>query len=83
MPESPLPSPSPRSKPAANPRGRVNLDGNLASHLALRMLGEEDSRWQRVVVRDRRYLIDCLVNNAIIVAVSKREHAGVATEGFC
>ncbi len=34
----------------------VNLDGNLASHLALRMLGEEDPRWQRVVVRNSRYL---------------------------
>ena len=34
----------------------INLDGNQASHLALRMLGEEDPRWQRVVVRDRRYL---------------------------
>ena len=34
----------------------VNLDGNLASHLALRMLGEEDPRWQGVVVRNRRYL---------------------------
>ena len=34
----------------------VNLDGNLASRLALQMLGKEDPRWQRVVVRDRRYL---------------------------
>lgn len=34
----------------------VNLDGNAASHLALQMLAEEDPRWQRVVVRDRRYL---------------------------
>lgn len=34
----------------------INLDGNQASHLALRMLGEEDPRWQRVVVRERRYL---------------------------
>lgn len=34
----------------------VNMDGNLASHLALRMLGEEDPRWQGVVVRNRRYL---------------------------
>ncbi len=35
---------------------KINLDGNQASRLALRMLGEEDPRWQRVVVRDRRYL---------------------------
>ena len=34
----------------------VNLDGNAASRLALRLLGEEDRRWQRVVVRARRYL---------------------------
>lgn len=34
----------------------INLDGNTASHLALRKLGEEDPRWQGVVVRDRRYL---------------------------
>lgn len=34
----------------------VNLDSNLASHLALRMLGEKDPTWQRVVVRDHRYL---------------------------
>ena len=34
----------------------VNLDGNAASHLALRMLGEKDPTWQRVVVRDHRYL---------------------------
>lgn len=34
----------------------VNLDGNTASHLAMRLLREEDSRWQGVTVRDRRYL---------------------------
>jgi hypothetical protein len=27
--------------------------------------------------------IDRLVNNAIMVAVPEREHAGAATEGFC
>jgi len=35
---------------------KVNLDGHTASHLALRLLREEDSRWQSVIVRDRRYL---------------------------
>jgi transposase-like protein len=35
---------------------KVNLDGNTASHLGLRLLGEEDSRWQSVTVRARRYL---------------------------
>ena len=34
----------------------VNPDSNLASHLALRMLGEKDPTWQRVVVWDHRYL---------------------------
>jgi transposase-like protein len=34
----------------------VNLDGNAASHLALRLLCQEDARWQCVTVRDRRYL---------------------------
>ena len=35
---------------------KVNLDGNTASHRALRLLGHEDSRWESVVVRSRRYL---------------------------
>jgi transposase-like protein len=35
---------------------KVNLDGNTASHRALRLLGQEDSRWESVVVRCRRYL---------------------------
>src|SRR6266853_413828 len=35
---------------------KVNLDGNAASHRALRLLGQEGSRWQSVVVRSCRYL---------------------------
>ena len=35
---------------------KVNLDGNKASRLGLRLLGEEDSRWHSVNVRARRYL---------------------------
>jgi transposase-like protein len=35
---------------------KINLDGSAASHLGLRLLGEEDSRWQHVMVRARRYL---------------------------
>ncbi len=35
---------------------KVNLDGNTATHRALRLLSDEDPRWQRVVVRGRRYL---------------------------
>ena len=35
---------------------KINLDGNAATHRALRMLGDEDSRWQAVEIRARRYL---------------------------
>lgn len=35
---------------------KVNLDGNTATHRALRLLGDEDCRWKGVVVRGRRYL---------------------------
>jgi transposase-like protein len=35
---------------------KINLDGNVASHRGLRLLGKEDSRWQSVTVRARRYL---------------------------
>jgi transposase-like protein len=34
----------------------VNLDGNAASHRALRLLSNENSNWKRVVVRCCRYL---------------------------
>jgi transposase-like protein len=34
----------------------VNLDGNAASHRALRLLGDEDPKWKPVVVRCCRYL---------------------------
>ena len=34
----------------------VNLDGNAASHRALRLLGDEDPKWKPVVVRCSRYL---------------------------
>jgi len=35
---------------------KINLDGNAASHRALRLLGNEDPRWKSVVVRCCRYL---------------------------
>ena len=35
---------------------KINLDGNAASHRALRLLRLEDSRWASVTVRARRYL---------------------------
>jgi transposase-like protein len=34
----------------------VNVDGNAATHLALRQLGREDRRWRSVTVRSNRYL---------------------------
>jgi transposase-like protein len=34
----------------------VNLDGNAASHRALRLLGDEDPKWKAVQVRRCRYL---------------------------
>jgi transposase-like protein len=30
---------------------KINLDGNAATHRALRMIGDEDSRWQSVEIR--------------------------------
>ncbi|MFO1375821.1 MAG: IS6 family transposase [Steroidobacteraceae bacterium] len=35
---------------------KINLDRYHASHKALQLLGEEDVRWQSVVVRGNRYL---------------------------
>lgn len=35
---------------------KVNLDGNAASHRGLRLLREEDARWQSVKIRACRYL---------------------------
>ena len=35
---------------------KINLDKYPASHRALKLLGEEDTRWRSVRVRDRRYL---------------------------
>jgi transposase-like protein len=35
---------------------KVNVDGNAATHLALRQLGREDRRWRSVTVRSNRYL---------------------------
>ncbi len=35
---------------------KVNVDGNAATHLALRQLGRGDRRWRSVTVRSNRYL---------------------------
>jgi len=35
---------------------KLNLDGNAASHRALRLLRQENPKWESVVVRSRRYL---------------------------
>ncbi len=36
--------------------GKINVDGNKASHRGLRLLRDEDCRWRTVQVRARRYL---------------------------
>ena len=35
---------------------KLNLDGNAASHRALRLMRQENPEWRRVVIRSRRYL---------------------------
>ena len=35
---------------------KVTLDGHAASHIAVRLLGDEDPRWKLVLVRSCRYL---------------------------
>jgi transposase-like protein len=35
---------------------KINVDGHAATHLALRLLRQQDSRWQTVSVRSNRYL---------------------------
>jgi transposase-like protein len=35
---------------------KLNLDGNAASHRALRLMRQENSEWQSVEIRSRRYL---------------------------
>jgi transposase-like protein len=35
---------------------KINLDGNSATHRAIRLLAQEDDRWGKVEVRARRYL---------------------------
>jgi putative transposase len=35
---------------------KVNLDGNMATYVALRLLRDENPRWSSVIVRKRRYL---------------------------
>ena len=59
---------------------KINLDGNAASHLGLRLLAEEDSRWQHVTVRARRYL-----NNVIEQdhrAIKQRSRAMLGLKSF-
>jgi transposase-like protein len=59
---------------------KINLDGNAASYLGLRLLGEEDSRWQHVTVRARRYL-----NNVIEQdhrAIKQRSRAMLGLKSF-
>lgn len=46
---------------------KLNLDGNAASHRALRLLRQEHAEWRPVVIRSRRYL-----NNIV-----ERDHRAV------
>lgn len=36
--------------------GKVNVDGHMATHVALRLLGRRERRWRSVQVRSNRYL---------------------------
>jgi DDE domain/Arm DNA-binding domain len=59
---------------------KINLDGNPASHLGLRLLEEEDSRWRSVTVRARRY-----INNVIEQdhrAIKQRSRAMLGLKSF-
>jgi transposase-like protein len=38
------------------PPRKVNLDGNAASHRALRLLRQENPKWRSIEIRSRRYL---------------------------
>ena len=55
----------------------VNLDGNMGSHLAVRLLRQEDSRWRSVLLRDRRYL-----NNIVEQDHRAIKRRGAAMLGF-
>jgi hypothetical protein len=46
---------------------KINLDGNVASHRGLRLLGKEDSRWQSVTVRARRYVNNNIEQNHRVI----------------
>ena len=35
---------------------KLNIDGNAASHRALRLMRQENPAWKRVLIRSRRYL---------------------------
>ena len=59
---------------------KINLDGNAASHLGLRLLAEEDAGWRSVTVRARRYL-----NNVIEQdhrAIKQRSRAMLGLKSF-
>lgn len=45
---------------------KVNIDGNTASHVALRQLGQEDPRWRSVVMRTRRSSSRTIVRSNVV-----------------
>jgi hypothetical protein len=60
---------------------KINLDGNSATHRALRFLGEGDARWQAVEVRSSRYL-----NNVVEQdhrAIKRRCASMLGLKSFC
>jgi len=63
---------------------KINLDGNVASHRGLRLLGKEDSRWQSVTVRARRYLNDIIEQDRSSKCQGGQSaHAAVTRSGRC
>ena len=60
---------------------KINLDGNSATHRALRLLGEEDARWRTVEIRSSRYL-----NNVVEQdhrAIKRRCASMLGLKSFC
>lgn len=69
---------------------KINLDQYHASHKALRMLGEEDTRWRAVLVRGNRYLNNIVEQDhravkqrcASMLGFKSAERAAVTLEGI-
>jgi len=53
---------------------KVNLDGNAASHRALRLLRQENPEWRSVVVRSNRYLNDIVEQDHRAIKTAKKQY---------